>query len=554
VSRPTVTDPCIFLSIYLHKDELSDCVGNKQTKVLHQADAFIEKHGLRPYGETPRPYRWASQIDLLRVANSSSFEILLQSLSESRETGTSYELLAYSYHDALILEIMVTKFKDWNDTFLRGWNELCETIRSLFDGVNIPASQSGVLGVSTVYWAINETDMDIGVNEDQFRTIAQEAELSRAETDLGAPLWHCKRPIFPESTELSQDLWMLITARDAEAEVNARFHQYGFSGPSDFVIVALALHKIAYERTHFIRERENAQHKQKELDRRVTEIVDMQRRLGLELDQLRSHNAVHFQHTLAEAGAVLADYRQSIGLYVQFRRAVVVNQRNFLIHCVALISRGADEVARSIDQEAAAASFLAGSHHDEIVSPEASSYQGLCRQLDSEIDYSNALAEQHEATLRSARDRLQISGQRELGEMAHHLSVDSAAVVASVVALIATEMVLKPERNTGDQIERWSLALALVVGSFALTQVLSSGACGKHLERWSVAIAAGLFGVFLVHRYFSAAHLPFLQNVDLHHLHELAALLAAFFVGWFAHWFAHLLIQKHRERITGRKG
>jgi hypothetical protein len=85
-------------------------------------------------------------------------------------------------------------------------------------------------------------------------------------------------------------------------------------------------------------------------------------------------------------------------------------------------------------------------------------------------------------------------------------------------------MVLKPEIL--DRIGRWSSALALVVGAFALTQVLSSGGRGRHLERWSVAILVGLSGVFLVNRL-----VPF----ELHHLHELAALFAGFFLGWFAH-------------------
>lgn len=160
---------------------------------------------------------------------------------------------------------------------------------------------------------------------------------------------------------------MLVTPRQAEAQVNPRFYQPRLNGPPDFAIVALARHKIVYERTEYLREREGAKQIQDDLERRVREIVDMQRRLGPELDELRSHNAVKFQRKLAEAGTVLADYGQSIGLLKELRRTVVVNQRNFLINSVALIStRGADEVARSVDQDGAAARFLARSHRDEI--------------------------------------------------------------------------------------------------------------------------------------------------------------------------------------------
>jgi hypothetical protein len=345
---------------------------------------------------------------------------------------------------------------------------------------------------------------------------------------------------------------MLVTPRQAEVRVNPRFYQPRLNGPPTFVIVALARHKIAYERAEYLRELEGANCIQDDLDRRVREIVDMQRCFGPELDELRSHSAVEFQRRLAEAGAVLADYSQSVSLFKEIRRTVAVNQSSFLIHSVALIStRGADEVAQSVDQESAAARFLAKSHRDEIFASESSDFQGLCRQLDSEIDYGISLAERYAASLSSARDQLRIAGERELGEIAHHLSIDSAAVVASVIAVIAIEIIIKPAEihTVQEAIGHWSLALAVVVGSFALTQVLSSGCRGKHLERWSAAIAVGLFGAFLANQYLSGGHLPFLRHFHLHHLHELAALLA----GTLAGWFSHLRFREYRLGVMGQR-
>lgn len=343
---------------------------------------------------------------------------------------------------------------------------------------------------------------------------------------------------------------MLVTPRSAEPHVNARFYQPRRTGPPDFAIAALARHKISYERTEYLREREVAKRVQEDLERRVRRIVNMQRCLGAELEELRSDHAVEFQRELAGAGAVLADYGQSVGILAALRRTVAVNQRNFLINSVALISKaGAGEVARSIDQEGAAARLLARTHPEEIFAREASTFQGLCQQLESDIDYGNSLTKRHAATLGSARDQLRIAGERELGEIAHHLSIDSAAVVASVVAVIVTEMVLKAEGAIGEPIARWSLALALVVGSFAVTQVLSSGCRGKNLERWSVALAAGLLGVFLANQFFSAEYFGFLARFRLHHVHELVALAA----GMLAGWFSHRGLKEYRSRAVRRR-
>jgi hypothetical protein len=552
VRHTHISDPAIFFSLYLLKCP-SDSGVDGRVAVLRGMDAFIEKHGLQPYAPRRRRYNRARDIDLLDLAKSSpTFEILLQCHNEYPKTpaGTYYECLAYCYHDALILQVMITKFKDWSGGFLDGWNELTGSLRACFNEEALAGAQPATLGVSAVYWAIADSNPGMGAREEPFRAIAEERDLSQSATDLGAPLWHCEHPLFPGCQAISQDLWMLVTPRQAEAQVNPRFYQPRLNGPPDFAIVALARHKIAYERTEYLREQQGANRIHDDLERRIRKMVDMQRRLGPELEELRSHNAVEFQRELAATGAVLADYGQSVGLLKEIRNTVAVNQRNFLINSVALISQqGADEVARSVDQEAAAARFFAGSHRDQIFARETSTFQGLCQQLDSELEYGNSLTERHAATLGSARDQLQISGQRELGEIAHHLSIDSAAVVASVVAVIATEMILRPESPVGDPIARWSLAFALVVGSFALTQVLSSGCRGKHLERWSTAIAIGFFGVFFANRYFSAEHLPFLAQFDLRHLHEVAALLLATLVGW----FIHRLLKKYRVHAVRQR-
>jgi hypothetical protein len=538
-AREAVSDPAIFFSIYLIKHP-PDPSGDERIRVLRQVDAFIEKYGLQPYAPKERPYKHAADIDLPSFSKSAEdFEILLQCHSEYPEprAGTYYECLAYGYHDALVLQVMITKFKDWSGSLLAGWDELTESLLSCFSGDALAAAHRSMLGVSVVYWAIADSRFEMADQEEQLRVIAEGQSLRHVATDLGAPLWYCERPLFRDCPGVSQDLWALVTPRRAEAHVNPRFYQPRLNGPPHFAITALARHKIAFESGEFWCERENMKRLKDDLNLQVREIVEMQRSLGPELDELRNHNAVEFQRRLAEAGAVLADYGHGVSLFKEMRHTVVVNQRVFLIHSVALISaRSADEVELSIDQGEAAARFLGKLHDDEVYSSAASAFQGLCHQLDTDIEYGSSLIERQAATLSSARDQLRIAGERELGEIAHHLSIDSAAVVASVVAVIATEMILKPsEGSIGEPITRWSLTLALIVGSFAITQVLSSGCRGKHLERWSSAIAIGLFGGFLASRYFSPEYFPSLAHFHLHHLHELAALLAGLVAGWLGH-------------------
>jgi hypothetical protein len=547
----SISDPTIYFSVYLLKHP-PESAENERTKVLRQVDVFIEKYGLQPYVPKKRPYGRASDIDLRKLSTSTEgFQILLQchtQYPESRE-GTYYECLVFAYHDALILQVMISKFEDWSGSFDEGWRALTEILDSCFDGIPLRASQRETFGVSVVYWAIADSHSEIGAQQEEFRAVAGDIELSQAATDVGAPLWHCERQMFRDCPELSQDLWMMITPRHAEPRVNPRFYQPRTNSPADFIIMALARHKIAYERTEYLLERQGAKRIQDDLERRVREIVDTQRRLGPELEELRSQSAVQFQRKLAEAGAVLADYGQSVGLLKELRRTVVINQRTFAIHSVALIStRGADEVARSVDQEGAAARFLAKSHRDEIFVPETSGFQGLCIQLDSEIDYGTALAERHMRSLSSARDQLRIAGERELGEIAHHLSIDSAAVVASVVAVLVLEMIVTPSRIDTDVIGigRWFLALGLIVGSFALTQILSSGCRGKQLERGSAAVAAGLMGAFFANWYLTSGHLPFLTGIHFHHLHEIIAFSAGMLLGW----YGQLRIKKYRKRFS----
>ena len=550
---PTVSEPAIFMSIYLRKSFPTSATDGR-VNVLQQIDAFGDVYELSPNRRIARPYQRATDINLSRVSDSTSqFDILFQSLGESSSsrTRTYRECVAFLYNDALVLQIMVTSFSDWKGSFLAGWNELTSGLRSSFDEQALAGNTCGILGLSTVYWAVSASALNIKEQDRQVRTVAEERELRQTLTDLAGSLWECDRPVFP-GLQLSQDLWMLITPPAAQVQVNRRFGLPHSNGPSDFTTVALARHKISFEHREYQQERRSMEAAREKVESGIAEILNLQRLAGAEFGELRGEHPGAFQRKLAKEGSALADYGQSVATLKELRRTVLINQRNFQVNAVALISaQGAEQVTRSIDQESAAAHVLAGLSVDEIFVVQLSTYAGFCRQLDSDLDYGASFIDRHTFTLKSALDQLQIVGVRELGVMAHHLSVDSAAVVASIVALIATEMVLKSSEGTSDgglqgeaMIARWSLALTLVVGSFALTQILSSGCRGRHLERWSAAIALGFLAVFVASHIPIAGHSPGITHMYSYHVHEAVALLLGIVLGW----FGHLSFKEYRNR------
>jgi hypothetical protein len=314
--------------------------------------------------------------------------------------------------------------------------------------------------------------------------------------------------------------------------------------PAEFISVALARHKISYEKREYDLENQKMDAIGADLEKRVLDIVHLQRKLGPELDELLSQEAIGFQRKLAVAGTVLSDYRQSVSILKKLRRTFLINQRMYLIYSVSLVSeRGKYLLANSIDQETAAAKFLANCDQDEIFAAELSRFQGIRNQTNSDIDYAMSEIERHQASLQSAGEQLRIAGEREIGEAAHHLSVDSAAVVASITAVIATEMILKPiEEHPERAIASWSLTVALILGSFAVTQMLSTGCSGKPMERRSLALALGCFAVFLVNRF--AVALPTVPAIARLHLPE----VVAFLVCGFGSLYVYRRISERRSR------
>ena len=537
-------EPTLFFSVYLH-DALAESAKDPRRHVLQRVDDFVRSFELQQPSERRR-YDRAVDIEFHPVKRRSTFELLFQahSVYPKDRVGTYYECLVYACYEAVIVQVMITKFQDWQGSLLEGSQELIAALHSCFDENSVEASRDFVFGVSVIYWATAPSDGKSAQLAEEIRSICGEEGLQQTATDLGAPLWHSNRAIFPRSSDISQDFWVLITPRSAETEVNRRFYQLAGDVPAEFISVALARHKISYEKREYDLENQKMDAIGADLEKRVLDIVHLQRKLGPELDELLSHEAVGFQRKLAVAGTVLSDYRQSVSILKKLRRTFLINQRMYLIYSVSLVSeRGKYSLANSIDQETAAAKFLANYDHEEIFAAELSRFQGIRNQANSDIDYAMSEIERHQASLQSAGEQLRIAGEREIGEAAHHLSVDSAAVVASITAVIATEMILKPiEEYPERAIAGWSLTIALILGSFAVTQMLSTGCSGKPMERRSLALALGCFAVFLVNRF--AVALPTVPTIARFHLPE----VVAFLVCGFGSLYVYRRISERRSR------
>ena len=499
---PPAHDPALFYSIYLDKHAPARAPDPRQL-VLEEVNSFVETYGLQADAAPHLPGS-ASGIDLSVVGQTPpDYRLLFRARTHSSAPGAGSfcQCLVYLYSDALVVQFALSRYSDWKGTLTSGWEELSGELRSGFNGAVLQSADDALFGASAVYWTIvagHHAPEDYASEVDALG--GDDAPPLQSVTDLG-PLWHCDLPLFPDVGSFSQDLWVLVTARthETEVDVNKRYYRPRVQGPPDFVVVALAQHKLRFEWQQYLIMRKKLDSLHRRLDEQAYQILVKQARLGPQLDELRSTLGIEFQRKLARAANRLASYSSAVSKAKELRRTLLINHGNYLINSVALLSgSSAAQVIRSRNQEHAAAKILDEQVDDHIFASNLGQSAGKCTQLNSDLDYADSLISRYSGVLRSATDQLQIAGERELGEIAHHISVDSAAVVASVAAILVIELVVKPSLETG-QGAGWSpgkawLALAVVIGSFAVTQGLSSSWRGKQLERYSTALAAGFAG------------------------------------------------------------
>jgi hypothetical protein len=299
---------------------------------------------------------------------------------------------------------------------------------------------------------------------------------------------------------VAQDLWVVLSTKEFEDEINRRFNLVRTDSPADFQILALARHKVAFEWREYERERDNFERLQASLDRRSRGILTSQRYHRRALGQLRSVESSEFEGKLASCMNNLADYRQIAGRVKELKNTLDVNRAIFLVRAPALMSAaGREQVLSAERQESAAESFLQSYDQDDIFRPELARMEGHCRQLEFDIRYSDLMVERVEASLRTGAERLSLAGNRVLTEISQLHSVEASAVVGSLAGVVTVELLRIAGTIEAEPAVAANAVLLSVSGAFAITQVLSNlGSIKTSLERNSFALAVGLLAGFIL--------------------------------------------------------
>lgn len=543
---PKAREPTLFFTIYAHKHFPGFLPKDHRLVLLEQIDLFAQRHGLRPAGKTWL-YQHATDIDLVALHRSPPSYHPLLNLSWE-DAKALHQCLVYAHIDTLVFQIVIGRYDPWTGSLTEGWRELVESLRAGFDGRSLESAKHRTFGASLVYWAMADNEIEPGAYANEVCGIAADHRLRCTQTDIGL-LWQSDSRTFPEAQSVSQDQWVLVTPRskDAEAEANSRYNQPRLNSPPDFAIAALARHKFAFEWAQYAQEHENLERMRRSLDRRSRWIIETQRFHGASLSELGGHESLEFQEKLARAANNLADYGHTVGLIKELRRTLQVNRTNFLVNCTALISsEGARQVSLSQHQEEAASLFLAAwqqEKKEEIFRSELGRMQGLCDQIDADIEYAELLIERHTASLRSGSEQLRMAGERELSEISRYHALEAAAVVASLAAVLAVELLRLGHTFEKQPVLSANLILLAVTSSFTIVQMLSGqGRPRTALHRASFATACGFLAGSLVAFIWGQTSFAFgLLNAG--------AILGGALVGWSMHWRAELsTIRRRRQR------
>ena len=525
-------EPTLFLSIYIHREspEGDDC----RVAILQQVAAFVERYRLQVSETANTRYNHVDEIDLREVDSiEDTFARLFEAnVGYEKQIGSAYNATIYCTNDSLIIQLQLTKFSDWQGSLKKGWDDLFLELRAGF-GAYLPAeAEDSIFGVSLVFWIMADPGVRLESYDREIAGLLGNVAKT-TKTDLGL-LSHHEAGV-PCGTRIHHDLWVLVTQREAEAEVNARYYQLNNGATNDalppFGQTALARHKIFFEQDEHQLMRKSLKDRGEQLEKETMTFLAGQRRLEPAVAELASETTKTFEQNLSEATYRLGLYRNNLARLQELQRTLEVNQRNYTIHCIHLISaRKFAEVRRSRDRLAASQRFLDDIQSDDIFGADLGTMAQHCQQVETDVGYSQSIAHRCTLALQSATEQLRIAGENEVARMAGHLAVDSAAVVASVAALVIIELAEKRhfdavakriERSATSTelghhslhfVEGWFLVAGVVLLAYGLTYAFGSRFRGEKPGRRSTVLGFGLLFawvgmVFAFHRWFFTPHL-----------------------------------------------
>jgi hypothetical protein len=517
VSMIKAREPALFISIYLHQERREDQA--MRGAILRQVQAFMDAYKLEVPQDSKALYREVAKVDFSAGhSRHELFTLLFEAQAGlARKVGAGYQAIIYSYHDSIILQFLLTRFPDWRGTLTEGWEDLASEFRAGFGEWIVHETEFSIFGASAVYWVMTDHKTHPESYEPEIRGLLGDS-VKRTETDIG-PLRNSELAFFPENN-FHQDLWVLLTKNDSEKEANERYSKLA-GGPPAFGEVMLARHKIFFELDQHRFLRKAMEDRGRILEKKTFAFISEQRRLGPKLDELVSETAIQFEEKLTQATNRLAAYRNRLGRLRELRRTLEINRRNYTLHCLRLISaKKFAQVERARDRLLVAGQALDSLEHDQIFNADLGTITQHCQQVDTDIGYSESVADRHTEALRAASDQLRIAGERETAEMARHMAVDSAAVVASIAALVVIELAEKRHHESLEnkvkehhlsfvpffhQLESWLLVGWVILIIYGLTQAVGARLHGNKPGFKSLVAGFGLsfawVGTLLVYHY-----------------------------------------------------
>ena len=508
-----VTQPVLQLLLCLRNDDFSPESGVQQEHctVIQQVAEFTRTYQARMTEITGLPLepdrvaddRWATDSfdGLARLLDGRSEPLtdgryllnLTITLVEpgGRLSGTCQTRI-YTSHDAFIVQVGIDRQGAWRGTLGDGYRLL----GGVFNADLLRRSESPAwYGAALTYWAMADDGCDVSAYlEDTRAIIGRLVRKTRVEHGV---LWHGAASV-PGRVH---DAWLLMSphlARDKQQRLNERF----FAAEAPHVRACINQLRFRHYHRQLETDRPLLLHEEQQLDDAglaLLRTIDAHSRSEApQITHFRSEASEDFQREVHRAANRLAWYRSHVSELKRTRRTLHIARRNYVIHAASILSdRARLEILGSDSHESAAVRLLthwkdAPDGGDENLLTDFGQMREVCDQLSADLEYSDEAIERNRAVLQSSTEQLQIAGQRELGEISHHMSIDSAAVVATLLAFVAVEALVKP-LDLDHSI--FGLGLVLCVASLAFS-ILVWKAQGRHpktlLERGSLVVTIGV--------------------------------------------------------------
>jgi len=413
-----------------------------------------------------------------------------------RDDDLAFEAVAYRHHDVLVTQVMCSSCAAL--PMREGYSATGEHVLNSFNRLVLEEASATTIGASLFYWQCAPEGTSAATIDDEVSALLADPGQLLARTDVGC-LWLSPDPDFLMAPTVSQDRWVLVTTPEAAQSALPRFVHGGLGTPP-FVTVSIARHKWRYEMREY-------EHGSRLARRTRAEMADTTRDIASALEEFKGPDlpkpdaTAALQQAVIRAARVSSELQEVVSRFRALQRTLDVNRINFTTHAPTLLSEAGHGIVRGSQRPEESASAYLDAYTDEVLfSRQIADMQRSRQQIDADLDYLDHDIRRNDLARQTAQLQLQlelqVAGQTELREMASLHSVEAAAVVASLIAIVAAEaMKLGGEEHsiagTNGRLA-FNVLLLAAAGSFALVRLFATFNQKKTLiERGSVAVTGG---------------------------------------------------------------